>query len=89
MSVEIPISAPNPNSPPSAYCVDAFCKTIALSTSLKNLEQVSLFSVMIEAVWCEECFVICFIASSIPFTVLTDIILYDYNINSLTIQEKR
>jgi len=31
-SVEIPISAPMPNSPPSANCVEALCNTIALST---------------------------------------------------------
>ena len=32
MPVAIPISAPNPNSPPSANCVEAFHITIALST---------------------------------------------------------
>ena len=30
LSVEIPISAPNPNSPPSANWVEAFCRIIAL-----------------------------------------------------------
>ena len=31
-SVEMPISAPMPNSPPSANCVEALCSTMALST---------------------------------------------------------
>jgi len=32
----MPISAPMPNSPPSANCVDALCSTIALSSSFKK-----------------------------------------------------
>src|SRR6516164_920842 len=35
--VAMPISAPNPNSPPSANCVEALCSTIAESTSRRNL----------------------------------------------------
>src|SRR5947207_13357323 len=35
--VAMPISAPKPNSPPSANCVEALCSTIALSTSVRNL----------------------------------------------------
>src|SRR5262245_35640584 len=51
--VAMPISAPKPNSPPSANCVDALCRTIAESTSRKNFSAATGSSVTIESVWCE------------------------------------
>src|SRR6187401_496232 len=48
--VAMPISAPKPNSPPSANCVDALCSTIALSTSLRNLSAACLSAVTIASV---------------------------------------
>src|SRR4030095_9676534 len=51
--VAMPISAPKPNSPPSANCVVALCSTIAESTSLRNLSAAAWSAVTIASVWCE------------------------------------
>src|SRR5579872_2167946 len=51
--VEMPISAPMPNSPPSANWVEALIRTIALSTSFKNFSAAVFSSVTIASVWCE------------------------------------
>src|SRR5262249_15618998 len=48
--VAMPISAPKPNSPPSANCVDALCNTIAESTSRRNLSAACWSSVMMASV---------------------------------------
>src|SRR5687767_7617292 len=50
LPVAMPISAPKPNSPPSANWVEALCSTMAESTSLRNLSAVSLSSVTIASV---------------------------------------
>src|SRR5262249_21705793 len=51
--VAMPISAPNPNSPPSANWVEALCSTIAESTSARNFSAVRASFVTIASVWCE------------------------------------
>src|SRR5215470_7987154 len=51
--VAMPISAPKPNSPPSANWVEALCSTIAESIPSRNFSAVALSSVTIESVWCE------------------------------------
>ena len=51
--VAMPISAPKPNSPPSANCVEALCSTIAESTSRRNLSATFWSAVTIASVWCE------------------------------------
>ena len=43
-SVEMPISAPMPNSPPSANCVEALCSTMALSTSRRKRSAAAAFA---------------------------------------------
>ncbi len=60
--VAMPISAPKPNSPPSANCVEALCSTIAESTSLRNLLAAASSALTIASVWCEPWFWICAIA---------------------------
>jgi len=45
--VEMPISAPMPNSPPSANWVEALTRTMALSTSRRNRSAVAASSVTI------------------------------------------
>src|SRR5580704_15301019 len=51
LPVAMPISAPKPNSPPSANCVEALCRTIAESTSRRNFSAAFLSSVTIASVW--------------------------------------
>ena len=51
--VAMPISAPKPNSPPSANWVEALCSTIAESTSLRNFCAALASSVTIASVWCD------------------------------------
>src|SRR5262245_10617774 len=51
--VAMPISAPKPNSPPSANWVEALCRKIAESIPSRNFSAVALSSVTIESVWCE------------------------------------
>jgi farnesyl diphosphate synthase len=51
--VAMPISAPKPNSPPSANCVEALCSTIAESTSFRNRSAAAASSVTMQSVWCE------------------------------------
>ena len=48
--VAMPISAPMPNSPPSANWVEALTITMALSTSRRKVSAVAAFSVMIQSV---------------------------------------
>src|SRR6185437_6100216 len=54
LPVAMPISPPKPNSPPSANCVEALCKRIAESISLKKRATAAASSEMIASVWCEE-----------------------------------
>jgi hypothetical protein len=49
----MPISAPMPNSPPSANCVEALCSTIALSTRDRNAPRAAASSVTIDSVCAE------------------------------------
>ena len=51
--VAMPISAPKPNSPPSANWVEALCSTIAESTSARKRSAAAASSVTIASVWCE------------------------------------
>ena len=53
LPVAMPISAPKPNSPPSANWVEALCSTIALSTSARKRSAAALSAVTIASVWCE------------------------------------
>ena len=53
--VEIPISAPKPNSPPSVNRVLAFTMTAAESTAAVNRRAASREPVTIASVWPEEC----------------------------------
>src|SRR5262249_52945787 len=48
--VAMPISAPKPNSPPSANWVEALCSTIAESTSLRNFSAAAASAVTIASV---------------------------------------
>src|SRR5262245_30006626 len=79
--VAMPISAPNPNSPPSANCVEPLCRTIAESTSLRNFSAAARFSVTIESVWCEPKRSICLIAPSTPSTSLAEMIASRYSVD--------
>src|SRR5262249_44284909 len=51
--VAMPISAPKPNSPPSANWVEALCSTIAESTWARNFSAAAWSSVTMASVWCE------------------------------------
>src|SRR5689334_8849986 len=53
LPVPMPISAPMPNSPPSANCVDALCITIAESSPDRNRSAAAASSVTIDSVCCE------------------------------------
>ena len=79
--VAIPISAPIPNSPPSANWVDAFVITIALSTSAKNRSARFLFCVMMDSVWPELYLLICSIAVSKFSTIFIDKIASKYSVD--------
>src|SRR4051794_38644658 len=50
LPVAMPISAPKPNSPPSANWVEALCRTIAESTSLRNFSAACASAVTIASV---------------------------------------
>jgi hypothetical protein len=52
--VEIPTSAPKPNSPPSVNLVEALTMTTAESTSFKNLSALAMSLVRIDSVWWVE-----------------------------------
>src|SRR4051812_22137929 len=51
--VAMPISAPKPNSPPSANWVEALWRTIAESTSARKRSAAAASAVTIASVWCE------------------------------------
>ena len=53
--VEMPISAPNPNSPPSVKRVEALTMTAAASTSATKRRAAACDPVTIASVWPEEC----------------------------------
>ena len=78
--VDIPTSAPNPNSPPSANCVEALWMAIELLILDKNFFAVFLFFVTIESVWEEPYLFIWFMASSTPLTLFTEIIGERYSV---------
>src|SRR5262245_13644679 len=79
--VAMPISAPKPNSPPSANCVEALCRTIAESTSRKNFSAATGSSVTIESVWCEPWRSTCAIAASTPSTTLAEMTASRYSVD--------
>src|SRR5262249_6540440 len=79
--VAMPISAPKPNSPPSANWVEALCNTIAESTSLTNFFAAALSSVTIESVWCEPKRSICSIAASTPSITLAEMTASRYSVD--------
>ena len=78
--VDIPISPPNPNSPPSANCVDALWTAIELFIPFKNIFAVFVFRVMIASVCIVPYFNICLIASFTPFTLFIDILGDKYSV---------
>src|SRR5262245_4581814 len=79
--VAMPISAPKPNSPPSANWVEALCNTIAESTSSRNFSAAARSSVTIESVWCEPKRSICSIAASTPSTTLAEMTASRYSVD--------
>ena len=70
----MPTSPPNPNSWPSANCVDVLCIAIELFTSFKNFLADFLFCVIIQSVCIVPYLFIWSIASFIFFTDLTETI---------------
>ncbi len=66
--VEMPISAPKPNSPPSVKRVDALTITAAESTPAVNRDEAARDEVTIASVCPEENVRMCSIASSIEST---------------------
>ena len=79
--VDIPTSAPKPNSPPSANCVEALWTAIELLMLDRNFLAVFLFLVTIESV-CEDPYLfIWFIASSTPLTLFTEIVDERYKVS--------
>ena len=78
--VDIPTSAPNPNSPPSANCVEALWIAIELLMFERNFLAVFLFFVIIVSVWEEPYLFMCLIASSTPFTIFTEIFGERYSV---------
>src|SRR3546814_1161659 len=53
LPVAMQISPPKPNSPPSANCVEALCRMIALSSRFMNSAAWAAFSVRMASVWLE------------------------------------
>ena len=80
LPVEIPTSAANPNSPPSANCVEALWTAIELLTSERNFLAVFLLFVTMESVWNEPYLFICFMASFTPLTIFTEIVGERYSV---------
>ncbi len=52
--VEMPTSAPKPNSPPSVNRVEALAMTTAESTSARKRSACASSAVTIDSVWCVE-----------------------------------
>ena len=77
----MPTSAPNPNSPPSANCVDALWIAIELLILKRNFLAVFLFFVTIESVWEEPYWFIWSIAFVTPFTLFTEIMGERYSVS--------
>src|SRR5689334_25382611 len=71
LPVPIPISAPMPNSAPSANWVEAFHSTIAESSAERKRSAAALSSVTMLSVWREPYFSMCAMASSTPLTAFT------------------
>ena len=69
----MPISAPMPNSPPSANCVEALCIKIALSNRWKKRSTARASSAKMQSVWLEPYWRICAMASSTFATVFAAI----------------
>ena len=80
LPVDIPTSAPKPNSPPSANCVEALWIAIELLIFDRNFLAIFLFFVTMESVWEEPYLFIWAIASSTPFTPLTEIVGERYSV---------
>src|SRR5690606_28463281 len=70
--VDIPISAPKPNSPPSVNQVEAFTYTAAASTVCKNITICCSFFETIHSECLEEYFSICSKASDKPSTAFIE-----------------
>ena len=73
LSVEIPISAPSPSSPPSLKRVLALTSTTAVSTRAANLLAADSSEVMIASVCREPNRLMCSMASSMERTTPTEI----------------
>src|SRR5262249_39157461 len=69
--VAMPISAPMPNSPPSANWVEALCRTMALSSRERKRSAASWSSVTMQSICCEPYVRMCANAASTPSTVRT------------------
>ena len=69
--MEIPISHPRPNCPPSVKRVEQFTYTAALSMDCVKSLACSLFVVKMDSLCFVECFEICSMASSTESTILT------------------
>ena len=68
--MEMPISQPKPNWPPSVNRVEQFIYTVALSTDCEKRLACSLFVVRMDSLCFVECFEICSMASSTESTIL-------------------
>ena len=80
MLVEIPISPPKPNSPPSANWVETLCIAIELFTPFKKTSAFFLLLVIILSVCIVPYFKICSTAPFTFLTVLTEIIASRYSV---------
>ena len=76
----MPISAPMPNSPPSANWVDALTMTMALSTRLRKASAVSASSVMMDSVCWEPWRAMWATAASTPSTTATEMMASRYSV---------
>ena len=68
--MEMPISQPKPNWPPSVNRVEQFIYTAALSMDCEKRLACSLFVVRMDSLCFVECFEICSMASSTESTIL-------------------
>ena len=79
--VAMPISAPMPNSPPSANWVDALCSTMALSRRARKRSAVAWSSATMQSVCCEPYLRMWAMAASTPSTVFTAMMASRYSVD--------
>src|SRR4029077_7100983 len=78
--VELPISAPRPNSPPSVKRVEAFTYTHAASTPSWKARAAAVSRVTIASEWPLPCSAMCSIASSSESTTRTASVMARYSV---------